>query len=190
MVFRILFVCMLMVVVGCVSQEQNEASLQHQEAVSKMANQPEEIAVSRKDVVNDIIKHGVYFYQVAETAKFYVPADIVFEPFTSQWVNGNIDALIKDMALLISSYDVVQVDVASSIVGAKSKRYLNAIARRQAERVAGALVGLGVDARIVTSRGVKGLIKVATKGMRKYFDNSDSNGLGYIEVSFKTTHKN
>jgi hypothetical protein len=80
---------------------------------------------------------------------------------------------------------VTEVNVFSSIYGAKSKRYLNAIANRQAQRVVEELLAGKIDARLITSKGSLSLRKEITKSLERYYDHKDVESFGFISIVFR-----
>ena len=144
--------------------------------------------VSRENLVKNIIKSGVYFYQVGQVTKLYIPNKMLFVPNTSQWRSAGLGFLFEDMGLLINSYDVTEVNVYSYVSGAKSKRYLNAIANRQAQKVVNGLLDVNIDARVITARGAVPLEKNVAKSVKSYVD-LNKNLDGFVLVEFRYASK-
>ena len=176
---KLIIVVTLLFAVGCVPQEATK---------KETFLQQESNYINRSDLVKQIIKNGIYFSQIGESVKLYVPEKLLFEKYTSQWSCCSSDILLKDIVLLISSYDVVQVDVSSFVPGAKSKRYINAIAKTQSQRVVDAMLSYGLDVRVVTANGVKKFKNISNKVMKQYLDKSE-NLSNYLVISFNTIHR-
>lgn len=172
-IFSIL--CVFLFLVSCVPNKEKKV-LKEEHVVNY---------VTREKLVNNIIRSGIYFYQVGQFTRLYIPSKMLFKPYTSQWRSAGLEFLFKDIVLLINSYDVTEVNVFSSIYGAKSKRYLNAIANRQAQRVVEELLAGKIDARLITSKGSLSLRKEITKSLERYYDHKDVESFGFISIVFR-----
>ena len=173
-VFSIL--CVFLFLVSCVPSKEKKALKDEHNIVNY---------VTREKLVNDIIRSGIYFYQVGQVTKLYIPSEMLFKPYTSQWRSAGLGFLFQDIVLLINSYDVTEVNVSSSVYGAKSKRYLNAIANRQAQRVVEALVEGKIDARVITSQGSLSLKRGMVKSLERYYNHEDVESFGFISIVFR-----
>ena len=147
--------------------------------------------VTRDQLVSSLVGQGVYFAQKGELTTFYIATSKLFKPFTSQWHIDASNHIIADISKLINSYDVIGVDISSAVYGARTKRFLAAIAKQQAGKVANAMINSGLDARVVLMHGVLPFRAAVGKGgslKKQALLTNGATDYGYIKVEFKYKH--
>lgn len=110
--------------------------------------------MTRNRLAKQLLRQGVLLVQAGEETKIFVRHDLIFKPMTAQWrEKEHAPRMLKDIARLIRSYTTIQVDVSSAMNGRYSQRFIHALAKRQAEKVAAALWKSGLGSRLVTTHG-------------------------------------
>ena len=147
--------------------------------------------VSRGEMANYLIKQGLHLVQSGERTQIFIPINFVFKPTTAQWakVKPAPKALLADVAKFIRSYEVIQVNVVTSMKGSRSNRFLNAITKRQSQKVAEELLHHGIDTRLlITSGAPPKQFKYLKGGDLRKRRNTDIAIRGYVVIDFRYLH--
>lgn len=163
MKLRIILITILMFAFGCAQEDQAE-----------QANEILIVRVPRKQLINDLLKQDVQFYQQGQTMTFLVPVDKLFVKNTAN-ESYNDAKIYTSLAKVLNTYRIETIDISAHVHGISSpiaKDYARNLAQTFTEN----LVRHGIKANNVLTKGI--VHKELTEGSVKYMGN-------YFKIQFR-----
>ena len=123
--------------------------------------------ITRNQLMKSLLNQGVQLAQIGEETELWIPNKLIFKAMSANWICPNrAKHLMRQIAALIRSYDLIDLDIKSEVISTSTTRFVRSIADHRAETLGNLLWDFGLDARIVNMRGIV-LMQSKPKGDRR-----------------------